>query len=454
MKPFGGQLLMLLTLGLALSCSARDRISIPNYRVGETARVDVIAPFPIVAVDPEKTAELKAKEAARVPGIMRWDSNCSPAAVRAFNDLLFTERVRFTEALVSTFRRAALDEKTVNSPRFRNFVREFPTNALPITQPLVKYWATNGDDAAFPGGVPARFAELAGLNLRPDTLPVDWKNTWQYKLVSPDGTNALTTASADKIKSTVRRTNFVAISKARGDFVKQFSREHRPLATFAASLLQPNCLPEETLTRELRALRVQDLWSATKFDAGDTIVRAGEIVTPLTKAALDELRVRTLALQAQQPERRPVALYVGTGCAIASLLVAILWQTKRRHAAMLALQIAPPETVSDPALRAQIVARLTRLLGETFVKRLFADRKHLLEAQSKTAAETEQIEQRIDSIQSQVEQRYRAYEQRIAKLEVELAAAEDENRELIRAKIVLAKQELEAERAKSRVDWN
>jgi flagellar capping protein FliD len=105
-------------------------------------------------------------------------------------------------------------------------------------------------------------------------------------------------------------------------------------------------------------------------------------------------------------------------------------------------------------VRAQLVEKLTRLLGESFVKRLFVDRTKLLESQGDATAQTQQLEERIETIQTRVQQKYREYEERIAQLEQELATAEEEKRDLIRAKIVLARQELEAERAKHRVDWN
>jgi len=64
------------------------------------------------------------------------------------------------------------------------------------------------------------------------------------------------------------------------------------------------------------------------------------------------------------------------------------------------------------------------------------------------------IEERLEKVQSQMLEKFQAYEKRIADLEKELASAEEQNRDLIRAKIALAKQELEAEFASGRLDWN
>jgi hypothetical protein len=64
------------------------------------------------------------------------------------------------------------------------------------------------------------------------------------------------------------------------------------------------------------------------------------------------------------------------------------------------------------------------------------------------------MEEQIAKIQIQMQDRFKSYEQRIADLEKELAVTEGEKRDLIRAKIVLARQEYDEERAKSRLLLN
>jgi hypothetical protein len=446
---------------LAGVCAAStERLTIPEYRVGDKAERDVIAPFPIVAVDADKTAELRSKELPRIPAIFRWDTNAAQRAVAEFKSVIAEEQARFIEALINDYRKASLDERAVNTQRFRKLVNSLQdTNrAFPLTMAIAKTWATNGDDAALLWDVQGQFAEAATLYIRTDQWPANWLSSWQFKAIPGDATNAVTLALADKAKLVLRRTNFFAVGKLRSDFQKKFPRELRPYAKFAASLLRPNCFPEEGLTRELRERRLRGIWSARNYAAGEPIVRAGETVTPLNKLALDELRVRLLAMKAQEAPTRPewVEPAVAGGAGVILVCAGIVvWSLRRRRAAMLALQVTAPAGISaDPAARAQLVEKLTRLLGESFVKRLFVDRTKLLESQGDATAQTQQLEERIETIQTRVQQKYREYEERIAQLEQELATAEEEKRDLIRAKIVLARQELEAERAKHRVDWN
>ena len=63
--------------------------------------------------------------------------------------------------------------------------------------------------------------------------------------------------------------------------------------------------------------------------------------------------------------------------------------------------------------------------------------------------ELNQLEQRLEQINTRLETRQFVYEQRIAELEKELAAAETENRELIRAKIHEARKNLEWAKAQN-----
>ena len=104
--------------------------------------------------------------------------------------------------------------------------------------------------------------------------------------------------------------------------------------------------------------------------------------------------------------------------------------------------------------RSELLPHLARFLSQAVVQRLFRQRTQLVQTQQLAAAQTVELEKRLTKIQSHMQERFHAYERRIADLEKELAASEEENRDLIRAKIVLAKQDLEFERAKNRLARN
>lgn len=73
-------------------------------------------------------------------------------------------------------------------------------------------------------------------------------------------------------------------------------------------------------------------------------------------------------------------------------------------------------------------------------------REALVKSQQQAETDMAQLEARLARVHAPLEERLQTYEQRIAELERELAARNAENRELIEAKIHLAREKLAAER--------
>ena len=108
-------------------------------------------------------------------------------------------------------------------------------------------------------------------------------------------------------------------------------------------------------------------------------------------------------------------------------------------------------------LRAALIPHLARWLMSKLVRGLASQRADLLETQQKAEQEMANLEQRLASVQAPLEDRLKAYEQRIAELEKDLTAKGEENRDIIKATIAMAKKKLELERskeAKERLAWN
>jgi endonuclease/exonuclease/phosphatase family metal-dependent hydrolase len=111
------------------------------------------------------------------------------------------------------------------------------------------------------------------------------------------------------------------------------------------------------------------------------------------------------------------------------------------------------EEAERRAARARAVARhglmahLSEWLKGKIVQRLTLDRAQLLEAQRTAVAKMQVVDERLAKIESQIGESNRVYEKRIEELEQELIEAREENRELIQAKIMQVKAEMEKERA-------
>lgn len=87
-------------------------------------------------------------------------------------------------------------------------------------------------------------------------------------------------------------------------------------------------------------------------------------------------------------------------------------------------------------------------LKQKLVRKLVTDRAQLMEAQQLAARMANTLDTRLARIEAQIQQQNQAYVRRIEELNKELAAAREENRELIRERIAQVKAEMEAARAR------
>jgi DNA-directed RNA polymerase subunit RPC12/RpoP len=101
------------------------------------------------------------------------------------------------------------------------------------------------------------------------------------------------------------------------------------------------------------------------------------------------------------------------------------------------------------ALRMALIPHLARMMMNRLVQALFAQRETLLDTQTEATKRMTELEERIARAQISVQDRFAAYENRIAELEKQLLAVEEEKRELMRQNFQIARKALEAENAAS-----
>lgn len=116
----------------------------------------------------------------------------------------------------------------------------------------------------------------------------------------------------------------------------------------------------------------------------------------------------------------------------------------------------PPHSVNAllSSAQANIAPQLIEALKDAVVQELAAQRRELLAGQQAAAAELTELARRLESAQTPLLERLRAYEQRVAELETELSEQSKENRELLKLKIDQLREQVEAERTRSRVKFN
>jgi hypothetical protein len=105
-------------------------------------------------------------------------------------------------------------------------------------------------------------------------------------------------------------------------------------------------------------------------------------------------------------------------------------------------------------LREAIIPHLARELKNRLVSVLFSQRQALLENEEAASERVREMEARLARLQPAIAEKIRAYEQRIENLEKEIDEKDQETRDLVRAKLVLARKELDAEISRNRIDWN
>lgn len=107
-----------------------------------------------------------------------------------------------------------------------------------------------------------------------------------------------------------------------------------------------------------------------------------------------------------------------------------------------------PAAAVDERTRKRLLAGLGRWLEQKVVRTLAADREQLLDSQESAALKVKAVDERLDRIERQIQIQTLGYEQKIQELTQELAAAKEENRELIRVRIAQVKSEMAAVRAR------
>ncbi len=443
----------------------------PRWLSDDRAGQDLVTPIKLSAIDPDRTAGVREAEAKHVPPVFRYDSGVADQA-----------------------------EKSLRAG-FR------ATNKALLAGTSLSRLGEDGLSAELMQGVLA--ARLRGMMARyicPDTLPGEAKigpaNVRFYASAFSNATPDLASVQAQGLISA--RTNLWPLAKARADLRQRFPTNEQALAGYLAGFVRENCLFDAELTRQARARHAESFFAADRYEPGQLIAKKGQIIDARIRAALDELKTqmaanersaRTAAQQAQaertlkelekqtaQSELKSQLFsqqnrwLLGGLIAVAVTSSIAVWQLSRsrRGRTLLparrsgdAIGLNAPSEVGEIAdwkeralhaekraaetsavIRAGLLPHLAHWLKQRLVRRLVAERSHLLSTQAKAELDLAELETRLARLHAPMEQRLQLYRQRIEELERELAAKGEENRELIQAKIELTRKKLASEHSK------
>jgi hypothetical protein len=448
-----------------------------EWAEGRTAPADLRAPADMVVIDAARTAAALERDGERAPMVARFDPAVADEVVAQFDQVFRHTREAFLTALQDAYGQRQLGSREINASRFRSFRNDFQSAnpLLPVNLVLAQTWAKGYDG----GGTRDR---LAGIlrNVLDDHLVANLPPTSDLVIVSIAPGNVVTSwneAAGGARLADLREV--LSLDAAGVELRRQLDALDRAAGGFLSGLLQSNIREDEYLTGLFMRDRLGDRVEARALTKGETIVRRGERIDRWSAVAAEHLNRTGLLVQAgaadvsgvpveevapavvvqAQGGLKPARWFIWTSAvAVVAGVVACLWWFGRGHSVRPrpseVCVVAPDATVDRASLRTALLPHLARELKDRLVGALFAQRNALLQNEAAATQRVVELETRLARLQPAIAERIRGYEQRIAELERELALRDQETRELIRAKLVLARQELEAEIARNRIRWN
>lgn len=468
------------------------RAAAPDYRLGDVAREDVITSVPLVVVNPEATEALKQKMAQQVQFIIRLTPQSAGEAEQELRETIASARTKFISLLQQALNGRAPNGADLDSPAFaaslRDVARESPKD-LPLEK-LAPLWIRGDSDDSVVNSLVQPVREVMAQPVVGTKNDSAFPASQLVRIISvKSATEPPTSAEIESAGTAIAPGKIVSLWRARRIVETHFPAGQESLGRFAGSFVRINAYPDPGLTEIARAKRMEGVTVNDTYDAAQVIVHQGQVIDRPALAALTALREKSLigVLQTKLEEEKSVsgqttvqAKWITGGLSLACLvLVAALWRRRSPPArAVLTLGTGsvlvgseqkflpgPDEEqnwrkrallAEGKAERAQAAVRSGAMgwMREKFIHALFRQRGQLLSTQQKAEAEMRELELRLQQLHTPLQERIKAYEKRIEDLEKDLASKGEENRELIGARITLAKQQLLAERQLRRFDTN
>jgi hypothetical protein len=270
---------------VCVSARAKD---LAAYKIGDTAQADITASVPFDVVNAQATAALKTTKAMYVPVIFRYHTHVTNGIAKEFLTSFAKARVSFTNEIASTFQ-TNIDDAVIASPDFGYLVTEYNVlnKKFPVTTALAAAWArgSSGDD--FRDQWLGQILLMMDRPVRPDDLPANLVIRKSIRLAPVKTMDQPLTLDVARHGHSVPATNVVTLSNLQALFREGFSPDDQPVALALSQFLRPNCAPDVDLTQQARDFAIRQLVVADHIEAGQVIVRQGQVIDAQTKAALD-----------------------------------------------------------------------------------------------------------------------------------------------------------------------
>ncbi len=454
------------------------RAAVPDYKLGDVAADDVITPVPLVVINPEATEALRQKVGRQVVLIVRHLPQLAGEAEADLRQAVLAVRANFLLTLEAALGRKA-GEGDLQGPAYarvagatQKAAKEFPVDRF---APL---WVRDQSDEPLVASLTAALRSVMAQPIvavkndavLPPTQPVRLLPVKAF-------TEAPTPRELEAGGATISVGKILSLFRARRVVETGFPIGQEALGRYAATFVRANALPDPALTEVARAQRMEGLTVNETYEPGQAVVRRGQTIDRRAIAVLAAVREKSLigTLQTRIEEGQSFTSLImnqtkwmtaGLGLVVV-ILCLVLWRLRTRPSTALVLggeQGGPGAgdaawreralAAEDKAGRAHAAIRsgVMGWMKDKSMRSLVDQRADLLSAQQKAEAEMRELEARLEQLHTPLQQRISAYEARIVELEKDLAAKGEENRELIGARIAVAKQQLMVERERGRTE--
>lgn len=467
------------------------RAAVPDYKLGDVAAEDVVTPVQLLVVNPEATGALKQRVAEQVLFVVRQSPQSAVDAEAELRQSIAAARVSFTKALQGALDGRAPTAGEADEPAFAAAIteagRDIPKD-VPLDQ-LARLWVRGESDEPIVQSLLQPVREVMAQPILTSRTESTFPASPAVRLMTVKKLDSPPTAQEiEDPGQVISPGKIISLWRARRLVETHFAAGQEGWGRFAATFVRPNAVADVSLTEILRARRMEGVTVNDTYEAAQVIVRKGQIVDRKTLSALAVMREKSLigVLQTKLEQEQVVAGQITHQTqwiaailgAMGVALILILRRLRVRSTTALVLgQPAPAFEGWEPkalpggaeghwqqrallaerkAERAHEAIR-TGVLGwmrEKIFGTLFRQRGELLSVQQKAEAEMRELEQRLEQLHTPLQERISSYEKRIEELEKDLAAKGEENRQLIGARITVAKQQLMAARQRGRFGSN
>ncbi len=473
---------VLVALAVAAFLSVSVHGAVPDYKLGEIAREDVITPVALVVVNPEATEALKQKVAQQVNPVVRHARPIGAEVEAELRASVATARKIFVETV-----QGAAPDSPVFAGIIRQLARQSPKD-LPFDT-LAPLWARGVDDEAFVEALLKPVREAMAQPIMANKNDPAVATNLPVRLVPVKKADEIPgTREIESMGATVSSGKIVTLWRAKRLVETHFPAGQEAVGRFAASFVRVNAFLDLPLTDLWRAQRIEGLAVNDTYEAAQVIVSKGQPIDRKALGALAAMREKSLIgtlqnkLEQQQSVagqiRQQTSWIVGGLGLVGVALIVIFWRLRARPASTALVLAGDPALVGGAqqalpggddrawreralvaegkAERAQEAIR-TGVLGwmrDRVFHTISNQRAELLSVQRKAEAEMRELEQRLERLHTPLKERVTAYEKRIEELEKDLAVKGEQNRELIQARISVARQQLTVERERGRFGTN